>query len=420
MGCLILECLDAGHRVTLFYDNQSASGTKAYQKVTNEKLQTFERIGAQIIPIESNELDNLGSEFQIDVLVLVEGFHFFRDRLEKLEELRKKGVRVVSLANFFENLRQPLGQLDYFDKTFYLSSFALDTHFSLYGDPSNELIKTNLATRFEISGSPMFDQMLNLKKNEFRDELGIPLGKKVVVLFAPVVSTATDWRNYLWGEKSKLNRLWRILSHRKFKYLSDALSMPTFADIATSIRRFCDRNDAFLIVKSRLKQDNQDVFEDIADLFLSGEKEVYFPVFTSYKILACADLCISAMSMAVLEGVAANVPVVNIYLPPTEYKSSTSEFYPDKTKYLDAIMNIEHESPFSYPGCVTTIDRGKAAAFFDKRGLKEFMVIQEARTAYVERFLGFAADTSSKRILASIEKLLLMRESNINKSEQQS
>jgi hypothetical protein len=406
MGSLIIECLRAGCAVTLFFDDRSASGPKAYQQVKEEKLAIFEKSGARLVRVDSSDLKNISQETKIDVIVVMEGYHFFRSRLAELEKLREAGTKIVSLSHFFENLRHSFEGLNHFDKTFYLSSFALDAHFSLYGGNTARSFKKRYAPRFEIAGSPMFDQFLSLSRDEFRRELGIPSEKQVVVLFAPVVNTVTDWRNYLWGEKSKIKRLWRILTHRKFQYLWDAFSMPTFAEIAKSIRRFCDRNNAFLVVKSRVKQNDRNVFEDVADLLISGEEEIYFPVFTSYKVLACADLCISAMSMAVLESRAANVPVVNIYLPPTEYKSSTSELYPDKTEYLDAIMNIEHESPFSYPGCVEVVDRRKAAGWFDKKDLKDFDVDPEARLVYLERFLGFASESSSRRILSSIEELL--------------
>jgi hypothetical protein len=404
MGSLILECLRAGHEVTLLYDEQAATGVKSYQQVTKGNLTRFEGLGAQVLGVDSRSLDKL-SKLDMNVLVFVEGFHFFRDRLSQLKELRKTGIKIVSLTHFFENLRYPLEALDYFDKTFYLSSFAADAHFSLYGENPAEIKNSPFSEKFEISGSPMFDQLTDLDEDGIRRELRIPPQKKVVIFFAPVVNKATDWRFYLWRQSSKLKRFIRIIRDRKFKYAFDALHMPTLKDIGITIRDFCDRNDAFLIIKSRLKQDDEDIFSPIADLYISGDSESYFPVLTSYKILAISDLCISAMSMAALEAVALGVPVVNIHIPSTEYISKATEFRPDKTRYLDAITNINKESPFNYPNCVTSVDRGKFARWLKNKDLSFFSCDEDARRAYTDRFLGFSGESSSARILRSLENL---------------
>jgi hypothetical protein len=404
MGSLIMECLKAGHEVILFYDEQSATGVKSYQRVTKQKLGGFESLGAQVFGVDSRGLDKL-EPFDINVLVLVEGFHFFRDRLNQLKQLRKTGTKIISLSHFFENLRYPLEALGYFDKTYYLSSFAVDTHFRLYGENPAKVKDSLYSSKFEVSGSPMFDQLTDLDEDEIRREMGISPEKKVVVFFAPVVNAATDWRFYLWKQSSKVKRFVRIIKDRKFKYAFDALHVPTLKEVGTSIRDFCDRNDAFLIIKSRLKQDDKDIFSDLADLYISGDRESYFPVLTSYKILAIADLCISAMSMAALEAVALGVPVINIYVPSTEYISRSAGFRPDKTRYLEAITNINKESPFNYLNCVTSVDRRKFVTWLNNQDLDYFSSDEDARMAYVDRFLGFSEESSSARILRSLERL---------------
>lgn len=404
MGSLIQESLKAGHGVVLLYDEQSATGSKAYQQVTRQKLFFFEKSGAELFSVNSKDLNKL-SEYGVDVLVVLEGFHFFRDQINQLEELRNTGTKIVSLTHFFENAQYPLEALNHFDKTYYLSSFAVDTHFFLNGKNSAEIKKNPYASRFEISGSPMFDQLKNLNEGEIRRELGIPPTKKIVVFFAPVVNTATDWRFFLWKQKNKFKRFMRVLAHRRFEYVLESLYAPTLREIGKDIRDFCDRNEAFLIIKSRLKQDDGDIFREIADLYLSGEHESYYPVFSSYRVLAIADLCIAAMSMAVLEAAALSVPVVNIYIPPTEYRLGADSLGSSQIRYLNAILSINKESPFSYANCVTSVDKRKFPHWIRRKELEDIVWTEEAQSSYTKRFLGFSEESSSARILRSLVHL---------------
>ncbi len=400
MGSLIQESLKAGHEVVLLYDEKAATGSKIYQQVTGPKLFFFEKLGAQPISVDSTAIDKF-SEYEMDVLVVQEGFHFFQDRISQLQVLRNTGTKIVSLTHFFENVQYPLEALNYFDKTYYISPFSLDTHFSLNQKNSDGLY----ASKFEVLGSPMFDQLINLDENGTRQEWGIPSTKKVVVFFAPVVNASTDWRFFLWKQNNKLKRFMRILAHRRFEYLFESLHTPTLGDIGKAVRDFCDRNGAFLIIKSRLKQDDDGEFKEIADLYLSGERESYFPVFSSYKVLAIADLCIAAMSMSVLEAVALGVPVVNIYVPPTEYSSGPNGLHPDRARYLDAILNIENESPFNHMNCVTSVDKGKFASWIRRKDINDIVCSEQARNSYTKRFLGFSEESSSARILSSLVQL---------------
>jgi hypothetical protein len=404
LGSLIETSLDHGHIVTLLYDEKSVSGTKAYQRITREKLVFFEELGASLSPVDSSELASEVKNLRLQVLVLLEGFFYFENYAAELDTLRTSGTKIVSLPYFFENSNQPLEALNHFDKSYYLSSFALDTHFFRLGQPDVTETKRRFASRVEITGSPMFDQLVKMKDiTRYRPEFGIPDGRKVVVLFSPVINPTTDWRFHLWKDKSKSKRLLRILSNRKVQYLSDAFRTPTFAEILRAIREFCDRNDAFLVVKSRVKQMDKARYEKIADLYISGEDESYYPEFTTYKLLSLADLCISSMSMVVVEAVAANVPAVNIYIPPEEQRTNESEV--NYLDYLDSIMNTEHEGPFNFPGCIHGVDKYRAAKWFEHKKIKDLGIDQKARAAYVDRFLGLSPVTSSERVLASIVRL---------------
>ena len=407
MGSLIELSIKRGHTVSLFYDPASVSGEKAYQRVTEKKLAVFKAVNANLIEFQLKEFGELGKRYALDVMVLPEGYHMLRAQLEDIARLQASGTYMISLNHFFEIAGNPVEALDYFDKTYYTSQFALDTHFSLAKNDSMtaEQLKRKYASKYEIASSPMFDQLIGLDPKHFREEFSVPEGKKVVLLFAPVLAPVTPWRYYVWHDTNRLKKVLRILQNRKWRYFFEALGAQSFKDIVLEIRRFCDENDAYLIVKSRAKQQDPDYLAGIADLYISGYGDIYFPVFTSYKLLSVADLCIAVMSMAVVEAVAAHVPVINIYVPHLDYQARANPLYPDKRNYLDAVMRIDREGPFNFPGCVTTIDRRKFLKWLPKKTLQDFVLDKTALNQYLDSFLGISKEPSSERILNSLGKM---------------
>lgn len=405
MGSLIAASTQRGHHVILLYDEGAVWGAKAYQRVTKDKLLIFEEMGAEAVKFQMNDLATVGLKHQLDMLVTHEGFYFLQDQLEQVQQLRETGTRVVSLAHFFENIRAPLASLEQFDKTFYLSQFAVDTHFLLDGGANTKEPRQRVSMRYEISGSPMFDQLGDLDPETARLHYGIPADKKVVLFFAPVIVEETRWRFYLWADKNKLKRVLRIVREGKWGYLLEALSAPTLYEITRAIREFCDRNDAFLIVKSRAKQRDPEYLKKSADLYLAGTEDSYYPVFTSYELLAAADLCINVMSMSIVEGVAADVPVINIHIPHQEYQPPSPNFYTHEQAYFDAVMNIERAGPFTCAGCINNIDRHDIISWLKDKNLNEILFDQGAAERYKGHYLGITEESSSDRILGSLEKM---------------
>lgn len=406
LGELVRVSLDHGHKAMLFYDEDSAKGPKANQFLDRGKLRPLTDLGATPQRFSLNNLEFLGEEYQLDVLVTLEGYYTLFNHLEKLAELRKKGLRIVSLAHFFENIRRSVDVLDHFDKTYYLSQYAVELHFKI---DEGHRSKKEFEGRFEASGSPMFDQLAHLDGDQARRELRIPEDKRVVVLFAPVITPELRWRHLIWGEENRLKRLSRILRESIWPYLVDGLKAPSLFEIVKGVREFCDRNNAFLIIKSRNKQLVDGGVIRMADLYFGGEDDSYFPVFTSYKLLAAADLCITAMSMSALEGVAAGVPVWNLYIPYAEYKVPPGPLQPHDEAYFGAIMGVKREGPFNFARCVTNIHPTESVQWFRTKALADAQIDPGDAREYSRRFLGIEKRPASEKILDSIETLVAGR-----------
>ncbi|MEX2160726.1 MAG: hypothetical protein WD751_02335 [Anaerolineales bacterium] len=405
MGELIEASVERGHTALLLYSEETAGGPKAYQQVTKEKLAPFAKLGGKGTPFQLSELAQLKEKFQLDVLVTHEGYYFLTGHLKDLGMSRREGVLAVSLSHFYENIRHPLESLLYFDKTYYLSDFSVDTHFAIANGGKR---REEFAGLYEASGSPMFDQLMGLKRDEARRELGIPEGKRVVVFFAPVIVRETRWRHLILRHSSRIERIKRVLKAGKWRYVWAALTSPDLLEIAQAIREFCDRNNAYLIIKSRAKQTGNDIFDQIADRYMTGENDSYYPVFTSYKLLASADLCITAMSMSALEGVATGVPVWNIYIPYSEYEAPAARESHGR-QYFRAVMGRDKEGPFNYRDCVTNIDPKRVLGVLRRKSLTEAFVDPQAAREYARLFLGIKREPSSERILNSLEQLYATR-----------
>ena len=71
-----------------------------------------------------------------------------------------------------------------------------------------------------------------------------------------------------------------------------------YASLVDAIKKFCKRNDAFLVVKGRMKDPIRTELSDAADLVLYDENQ--YPS-TVFELLSVARLCVHFYSAAVLE-----------------------------------------------------------------------------------------------------------------------
>lgn len=411
MGSLIQASIDRGHQVTILYTDELIGGSKAYQRITAEKLSLFSQQEVEVVPYLLKDLGKVKDKFGLDVLVTHEGYYVLNSYLSDIQTARENGVKIISLAHFYENTMRLPEALNYFDKTYYLSQFAVDTHFQLYSNGgSADTMEKTYRGRYEALGSPMFDQIKNIDTIGSRAEFGIPLGKRVVIFFAPAISQETRWRFRFWGQTSKLKRIQRAIVSGNWSDLPDAIFVPTLEEIIEALRVFCDRNNAFLIIKSRAKQRNFEYFSKKSDLYLSGEEDKYFPVFTSYKLLAVANVCIGVMSMSILESAAMQVPAWNIYVPSVELEYPTSPLYPRHKQYHQVIMTRDQEGPFNYPGVITNIEPRSILKWLKENNLEDGIIDPEAAASYVKKYLGITDLPSSERILDSLERLHASRE----------
>ena len=107
-----------------------------------------------------------------------------------------------------------------------------------------------------VVGAPLFDPINRVDSKQVREDLHIPKGKKVVLFSSPVLSAVTPWRFAVWREPSKWTRTKNAIKQGNWAYLPEICTGSSFMETVKALRDFCDRQDAFLIIKSRVKQED--------------------------------------------------------------------------------------------------------------------------------------------------------------------
>lgn len=403
LGNLIDASLAAGHEVWLFHLAHADWGSKNYQKVVLEDLPQFANGQPNFAPFQLEDVGGLGERFGLDALVTHEGYRVMQGfgLAAELLRLRASGTRTFALSHFYEFSKQPLEALDHFDRTFFMSEFGCDLMFDL--NDANEAVREKYLARTAVVSTPAFEQIGKTDPAAARKEFGIPLEKPVVLLVAPVLSGVTSWRWVAWREPDRRTRIKRAISARRWRYLPETLTGPSFKECVEAVRAFCDRSGATLVVKSRAKQDDPDYLIAAADVYLDGSDEQYYPVFTTYRILAAADLLVTANSMSAIEAVAAGIPAINIYVPHLEFNR---ELTPVRRKYLDTLLGGRPDSLMNYPGCIWAVDRRQFPRWMARQRWDDFKVDQSRRAEYTDRFLGITDEPSSQRILHEIQQVV--------------
>lgn len=270
------------------------------------------------------------------------------------------------------------------------------TYYAAEGHGSAAEIRRMLEPRAAITGSPQMDVARDLDRAAIRRELGIPAGKKVVLLL-PINLTywPGEWP-WFFAAAGRLNQFRQLMrATRKeglgflLKYWRWPLQDWNDAALIRALRQFCDRNDALLIVKTRRKDPLRPAAEQAADLALVDEN--YYPS-TILRLLAASDLCVHFYSSAVLEAAISNVFGVCVHRP--NLGTNAHKLWRTHQK----------GGAFNFPGVNQWFTIPQFIRQFAEQAWDQFALKLEAREAFIRRFLT-TDQAVSANILDHIETL---------------
>jgi hypothetical protein len=261
-----------------------------------------------------------------------------------------------------------------------------------------------LAARAAFVGLPEIDAARMIDPEEVRRRWGISAHQPVVVLFPfpQGVGQAGFWPQKIYAEPSRLKQAVNVVARRRFEYTRDVWHGWNDRRVVQAIRRFCDRNGACLIVKSRRKTPIPAYLEAVADRCLYDEA-LYPP--TILEALSIASLSFSHYSGSVLESVGLGVPHICVPFDVEDYAGAEQA----RRRHLSRLLNTEEGGQFQFRGVSTAMSAPEVLDDLPGRTLDDFAMDRGARDRYIERFLSHDVRDGGSRTVDAIDRAVSAR-----------
>jgi hypothetical protein len=392
LGTLVQATLDRGHRATVLWDPVEP---KPGETVTREDLAPWPRAVVQrwdrrapLLPaLREAGVDAIVGPCPVDVLSA--GGH--RDALAGLAPA---GIRLFSVDYLFDTITSAATAYRLVDTTCYQSDHERTLHWKVAAAGFQELGDPSVwRRRSAVTGSTVMDQLALVDRRAVRRRYGLAPDRPVVVLMSLKMAVPEAWRRAVWGPEPRLLRAARAVLSGHPGWLPAIVRGHGYRTLVASLRRFCERSGAALVVKSRAKNGDPAFVRDLADVCLFDE-HVY--PYTSIELMAIASLCVHFQSGAALEAAFAGVPSLSVAVPQSHLAGYTT---------YEEVYSGRPNSMQNFPGVVWTVAGERAAAYLDSTDLGDFRMDRPARSRYVEQFLGFDDTLSSGRVLDEIERV---------------
>jgi hypothetical protein len=175
------------------------------------------------------------------------------------------------------------------------------------GKDTPQILK-EMDSKTVIAGFPQLDQLKDFSRDKICEKYGLPKDKKIVVLLPfPWRVSFGVWSHIIYKPQNKILKLLRLIIMRQWSKMKNVFNMADDKKVTEAIRQFSDRNDAFFVVKGRLKNRIPSYLAKAADKVIFDDS--FYP-YTILELLFVADLCIHFYSDAVKECVPANTPSI--------------------------------------------------------------------------------------------------------------
>lgn len=298
-----------------------------------------------------------------------------------IKKIKKNGVKINCIQWAGDYLTITPEKLKLLDNLFVNSPEMIELYFKHFPEASRK----DLLSKFIPTGNPIFDF---LKEKETKEKIlkkyGIPEGKKIVLVMSLNLGVLPWWRHYF-GAPNAMMAFLNFFLEPNIGYLKDFIKFGGYRNILRSIKDWCRENDALLVIKNRPKYKEPSYVTKLADVMAFDDS--FYPV-ASVELVSVADLVIGFGSSVVLEAGSLGVRSISI---DTETKSKISW-----RRTLDAFSD---SGIFDAEGLVDNINYHVFTRYLNKHKLGDFIVDQEKRKEYVDKFLGYCDYNASKRII---------------------
>lgn len=307
-----------------------------------------------------------------------------------------------SPGDWFYHVKNPeeLNQIDLFALT---TLYWLEQNIQLIREILPFPFTTEMEAKFRQKaipvGWPQVDQLALIDPMEVRKKWGIPEGKPVVVYLNWPDHTGWGFREEMFQTTSLLGKIKVLLRYRKqWKTALEVLRESNMGQVTKALRAFCDRNNAYLIVKYRNRDCELLPETQIADKVIFDES--YYPHSIS-EVMSIADLSISYFSLGVRESVAAGVPHLAFDVAGmADIKVVPQEKIPYSRRYS------QPGKLWNYDGVAYLMDTEQILKHLPKMSLSDFTLDRKAQSEYYQKYLGVSSIANTDNFLNVIQKVI--------------
>jgi hypothetical protein len=385
----IEEFLRRGHSILCLHDLVWNVGThREYDHPSLECVPHFRSGQPEVIGWTSiDELAECILKARLDAILFL-NTHPYYPALRQRFPGKQGGLRWISWQNAADILAHPDELLHYDDVLVNSAQWADWTLERL----SSVEDRRKLSQKIAIVGRPDLDGAADALAPDIRREWGIPPDRKVVLLLPFQFGSCADrlWAPHVYGAPHKLYAALVGLLAMRPRWVKQALRGQTDRELMRALRAFCDRENAWLLIKSRLKDPIKDYAVHLADKVLYDDD--LYPS-SMLKCLAVADLCVHFASTAVMETAFFGVPSLGIYPEMRDYVDFRQSAILAETKVLS-----------DWPGVSQILTIRQTFEFLRQDRLDSCHVDPVSRQRYLERFVGSNDSSASRRAVDVIEQ----------------
>ena len=373
---IIDTALKSGHEVFCFHDySQPKTGSKGYQFPALEQVPSFSSGKPVCLSFESSQ--DFIEKAVSNGIVAVVSVDFWDSYLDLRKQLKEKGIFWFSLQNGFDTAVNSGKFLSGPDKFFFYSLEWFDWMADFLKTPN---LQKELGDKAEVVGFWLAEQKKIIDPVGVRTKWGIPFDKKIVLLlpFPFGSSKKSFWTHCVFGTRF--------------------LSRENDFEAVKSIRKFCDKNNAFFLVKCRQKDPAKKYLTRIADKVLYDEG--FYPS-TIMECFSIANICFNFYSTCAIESAALGVPNVCIAPDVKKWQDINNAFW-------ESILRKEKDF-FDTPGVSYLQTVSEIIKNLPQKSFSDFSFSAEKQAQYLQKYAMGETQNASPKIIKEIEKIIQVR-----------
>lgn len=429
---LIKEGIKRGHSIECWHNySKSRTGQKWYsfpEVAYAPSIDEGQQIKVEAFYGSKDLLVKLKTASDIDAVISLHAPDYYLEPAV----LKNLPIQWISLLAFcdilFEQNNHPEGEKQLNSGMLFLyTRFWLDKgrEFLQRFRPQRKYLLEDAYSEYFFLGLPEFDAFNGIDPVAVRKKYRIPEDKDIL-LYLPFpynnrahnsgwemgfcgifTDTAVSSEGTLMHHKK--NSLFEGLKHKTkclYNIAKDPLSWECIfkgvnePNVFKSVKKFCEGNNLYLVVKPRLKFPVPEIIKKEADLLIwDDEKSLNPPVLK--ELLSVARMTVSFYSYSVLSSVFAKVFHLNVGL------SKGFSFRDDAGWFW---MPEGENSIFNYKGACESWEASKLIRRLKNMSLDRFKMDPAARAGYVDKFIGRDDFNSSAYFFNALEDRLYAKE----------